>query len=80
MRVYRPYDKHTRTFKTHGKAAIELDFYLALLTSSDDNENVNPKSRPILLFFHGGYLVRPPLLVIISISSWGTFTHGPSQY
>lgn len=60
------YNKRTRTYKTHGDTPIKLDIYLPLLNSPNDDEDENLKSRSILLFFHGGYLVRSLLSITLS--------------
>jgi acetyl esterase/lipase len=60
------YNKQTRTYKTHGDTPIKLDVYLPLLTTPNDDKDGNLKPRPILLFFHGGYLVRSLLSITLS--------------
>jgi acetyl esterase/lipase len=60
------YNKRTRTYKTHGDTPIKLDIYLPLLASPSDTKDESPRPRPILLFFHGGYLVRSLLLITLS--------------
>jgi acetyl esterase/lipase len=54
MKTSPPYDKRTRTYKTHNDTPISLDIYLPLSARKDAGSN----PPPILIFFHGGYLVR----------------------
>ncbi|OJK00943.1 hypothetical protein ASPACDRAFT_1887659 [Aspergillus aculeatus ATCC 16872] len=46
----RTYEKHTHVYKTHLTTEIQLDVYLP-----PDQDSNTPK--PILLWFHGGYLI-----------------------
>ncbi|RAK72165.1 alpha/beta hydrolase [Aspergillus fijiensis CBS 313.89] len=46
----RTYDKHTHVYKTHFTTEIQLDVYLP-----PGKDSRTP--RPILLWFHGGYLI-----------------------
>jgi acetyl esterase/lipase len=61
MKAVPPYLKHTDTYKTHDNTPIKLDIYRPLVTLNTGEENENPKPKPILVYFHGGYLVCLPL-------------------
>ncbi|PYH78225.1 alpha/beta-hydrolase [Aspergillus uvarum CBS 121591] len=58
----RTYGKHTHVYQTHFTTDIQLDVYLP-----PDKDSKTPK--PILLWFHGGYLVSLPDFCMPKIST-----------
>ncbi|KAJ5658649.1 uncharacterized protein N7484_002298 [Penicillium longicatenatum] len=56
--AFRPYMKHTHVYKTHLTTDLHLDVYL-----STSNEGSNTP-KPVLLWFHGGYLVTGSRIAI----------------
>jgi acetyl esterase/lipase len=58
MEIPLSHTKHTRIYKIHDDTPIHLDIYHPHVTTSNGNKDGIPKPRPILLYFHGGYLVR----------------------